>query len=77
MKTRTLAAIVALVGLAACSGPTTPSQRCPGKLSCAQAQVCCPLGSPIQCGGHCYVRQIDAALDGCAVGLETCQPEPQ
>jgi hypothetical protein len=77
MRTRILPALVALLALTACTGLTTPSQRCPGKLSCSQAKVCCPVGYPIQCGGHCYARQVDAFADGCAVGLETCQPEPE
>ncbi len=77
MKARTLFALVVVVALAACNGLTGPSQHCPGKLSCSQAKVCCPLDMPIQCGGHCYARQIDALYDGCAAGLETCQPEPQ
>ena len=77
MRTRVLSALVALVVLTACDSLTTPSQRCPGQLSCTQARVCCPVDNPIQCGGHCYVRQVDAIANGCAVGLETCQPEPR
>jgi hypothetical protein len=77
MKKKMALGIVALVMLCGCQGLTTPSQRCPNKLSCTQAQVCCPVGYPIQCGGHCYQSQADAVRDLCVVGLETCQPEPQ
>jgi hypothetical protein len=75
MKPRTLIALAVLVGLTACEGLTTPSKHCPGQVSCTQAKVCCPTDHPIQCGGHCYQRQIDAFADGCAGGMETCQPE--
>jgi hypothetical protein len=76
MKKRALG-IVALMMLCCCQGITTPSPRCPNKLSCAESRVCCPVGYPIQCGGHCYESQAAALRDLCAVGMETCQPEPQ
>jgi hypothetical protein len=74
-KVSLVAFVLALAG-GACTSPSF--QRCPGKLNCKQAQVCCAIGSPIHCGGKCYETNAGALLNGCfAWDMETCQPEPQ